>query len=73
MPWQTMDIYGDPFGTQAIASMADADNNRLSMRDMIRHTRNMLAMQFSAAPIDHRLAKFMLAWSVMYILFGSYS
>ena len=73
MPWQAMDIYGDPLGTQAIASMADADSNRLSMRDMLRHTRNMLAMQFSAAPVDHRLAKFMLAWSIMYILFGRYS
>jgi hypothetical protein len=33
---------------------------------------NLLAMQLSAAPIDHRLAKFVLAWTVLYLCFGTF-
>lgn len=68
--WQSMDSFGDPVATRDLAnSMAE---RQLRFQDVVMLVRNQFAMLLSAAPVDHRFAKFLLAWSLMYLLFGTF-
>lgn len=64
--WQSIDAFGDPLASSHLASvMAGHADRSFRFNDVLKSTQNFLAMQLCAAPIDHRLAKFTLAWSIM--------